>query len=368
MPSPRSVSSARSLTFAILASTLSLSAAASAQSQTKFNLPKVRKGVVYIQRISAGTGTVTGSGFIVHKDGLVFTNQHVVVAEQKLATPPVLIVGVPSPKDPDTLRYFKAKLVYVPKNKDLDFAVLKIVRKKGEPAFPTVPMTYKKMPLGGEVAALGFPAVTEEQPALSFNKGSISSTRVRFQGVNYYQTDAAINPGNSGGPLVNAKGEAVGIVTAKKRKADRIGFAVYLSEVKKVNEAMKLAVKIKVEPGPFNIKDLPRPKLIPVKKTYWDFSKATVKRQKGITMLEKNGGQYAITSNKNLPKNFQLIIRGQIQFLQGGQRIYVTQRDYLRTMCIRFATKDTNIGIMERKDISSRSHTPRQNFTKTESC
>src|SRR5581483_4348593 len=118
----------------------------------------------------------------------------------------------------------------------LDFAVLKITAKPEYGAFAPLPLAADVPGLGDPVAAVGYPAILDiDSPTLSFNKGAISAAApVVFDKKRFYQTDAAINPGNSGGPLVNARGEVVGIVTLKKPGANNMGYALQLDEIKAV--------------------------------------------------------------------------------------------------------------------------------------
>ena len=90
---------------------------------------------------------------------------------------------------------------------------------------------------GEEVIAIGNPLGKEFSSTVT--KGIISSPNRKMKTENgnvldYIQTDAAINPGNSGGPLINSKGEVIGINTAKKVGEDieGIGFAIPINEVK----------------------------------------------------------------------------------------------------------------------------------------
>lgn len=322
-----------------------------AAEQARFNIGEARKSVVFIKRITPGIGPSVGSGFLVSDDGLIYTNRHVAVPSDETIKGSVILVGVPSVKDPDLLEYFRAEIAYLPeKSTNLDFAVLKIAARKDQPGFRPLSLTVEKLDLGSDVAVLGYPYVQESQPNLSFNKGSISATRVRFGTRAYYQTDAAINPGNSGGPLLNAKGEAVGIVTLKKGNASNIGFALYLDEVKAgAAQARQQAARITPEPGPFDAAKLPVIASIAPVKANWDMITGQLREERGVLILENNGSHYWMTSKEVLPKDFQLVMQCGIEFLQGNQRLQPSQRSILRTLCVRFDTPDTQSNILERK-------------------
>lgn len=316
-----------------------------------FNATEARKSVVFIKRITPGLGPAVGSGFLVGPDGLIFTNRHVAVPSDEGIMGSLLLVGVPSAKDADVLEYYRAETVYVPEKKvGLDFAVLKIEARQGGPKFQPLPLSYEKLDLGSDVAVLGYPYVQENQPNLSFNKGSVSATRVRIGDRSFYQTDAAINPGNSGGPLLNKNGEAVGIITLKKGNADNIGFALQLNEVKSAAEqAEKKAAQVKATPGPLDPGDLPVIASIAPKKDNWDATGGELRENKETLVLEDNGGAYWVTSKTPLPQNFQLVLQCRIEFLKGNQQLQPSQRSMLRTLCVRFDTPDTKSMILERK-------------------
>jgi serine protease Do len=139
-----------------------------------------------------------GSGFIISKDGLILTNNHVV------GDADTIIVRL---KDG---REFKAEVVGTdPKS---DVAVVKITT--GED-LPVVPLgNSDNLELGEWVIAIGNPFGLLETVTV----GVVSAKGRSNVGIadyeNFIQTDAAINPGNSGGPLLNLDGEAVGINTA----------------------------------------------------------------------------------------------------------------------------------------------------------
>ena len=327
-------------------------APAAAQPQPKFNAAELRKSVVHVKMIAPGAEPVSGSGFVVGTDGLIYTSRHVVVPETATAGT-VIVVGVPSPKDPDELRYYRAEVVYATPPKDgRDFAALKIVAKDGAPAFPALKIVADKQALGADVAVLGFPVVKSDQPAVAFNKGSVSGTKVVHDGVAYYQTDAAVNPGNSGGPMVNLAGEVVGIVTARKRGSDNIGFAMHAAEIADLKaDIEKKAKGVNPPAGPLTaaeVKALVPPSIAP-KAENWTVGAGTVKEVKGVLVAENNGGSYWLVSKEPLPDDFQMTIRCGVEFFKGQQALQPSQKNVLRMLCVRFATDDTKSDILERK-------------------
>ncbi len=151
-----------------------------------------------------------GSGFIIDKDGYIITNNHVVQGADEIRVK--LADG----------REFKAKVIG--RDAKTDLALIKI-----SSFFKNLPVLKlgdsDKMRVGDWVLAIGNPFGLEE----TVTQGIISATgRVIGSGPydNFLQTDAPINPGNSGGPLINLKGEVIGINTAIISGGQGIGFAI----------------------------------------------------------------------------------------------------------------------------------------------
>ncbi len=169
-----------------------------------------------------------GSGFIVSEDGLIITNKHVV--SDKEAEYLVLTY--------DNKKYKVEKIYRDPLN---DLAILKI-NAKG----------LKPLPLGDSSnLKLGQLAIAIGTPLGEFRNtvtvGIISglgrgiTAGSPFEGYvekldNVIQTDAAINPGNSGGPLLNSKGQVIGVNTAVAAEGQNIGFAIPVNVVKDLLE------------------------------------------------------------------------------------------------------------------------------------
>lgn len=152
-------------------------------------------------------GQFGGTGFAISADGLVATNAHVVAGADS--------IYVETSKGTS----LKATLVYQDIQSDL--AVLQIVDSTFQ--LPTMPYELRKssVPLGDEVFTLGYP-----RDEIVYGKGYISS-ETGFRGdSSSYQVSMPVNPGNSGGPLIDGKGQVLGIITGKQSPSDDIAFAV----------------------------------------------------------------------------------------------------------------------------------------------
>lgn len=178
-----------------------------------------------------------GTGFVVDPDGLVITNRHVV-----------------SDAEADYTIIFnsgeKVSARVLARDPVLDLAVLK-VEKRGLPIIPLGDASALRV--GQAVIAIGN-ALGEFRNTVSV--GVISGlgrqlvagdrlageTEVLDQVI---QTDAAINPGNSGGPLLNLRGEAIGVNTAIAAGAENIGFALPISEVARILSDVKTEGRIR---------------------------------------------------------------------------------------------------------------------------
>jgi serine protease Do len=159
-----------------------------------------------------------GSGFIINRDGYILTNNHVIENADEI------IVKLENEKE------YKAKVVG--RDAKTDIAVIKI-----EDAPDLTPATLGNsddLRVGEWVMSIGNPFGLEHTVT-----AGIVSAKGRFIGQGSYdqfiQTDAAINPGNSGGPLINLKGEVVGINTAIFSRSGGnigIGFATPINVAK----------------------------------------------------------------------------------------------------------------------------------------
>ncbi|HWB13377.1 MAG TPA: serine protease [Pirellulales bacterium] len=314
---------------------------------SEFNLAEARRAVVFVRRVSPGREVALGSGFLVSEDGVIYTSRHVIEPNDSTARGTTVLVGVPSKRDPDDLDWFPASVVYrAPADDNLDFAILKIAANDGYGPFHALPLSYAKLELGASVAVIGFPYIRDNEAVLSFNKGSISSTRVRFSGKAYYQTDAAVNKGNSGGPLLNIKGEAVGIITLKEVNAENVGFALYLDEVRVAAAgATERLAEIRPSPGPVDPRRLELPVAIAPLTANWQITRGRAHEVPKYLEVDNHGGPYWVTSRASLPENFQLVISCAVKHLQGSQDISAEQRKSLRRLYVRFGTSAADSSI-----------------------
>ncbi len=163
----------------------------------------------------------TGSGFIVDKNGYILTNLHVV---DRATAIKVRLSG-------DRTEY-KAKLIG--SDPELDIAVIKI--DAGRPLQPVKIANSDGVQVGEWAIAIGAPFELEKTVTVGIVSalGRDLATTQQFQ--RFIQTDAAINPGNSGGPLVNIRGEVIGVNTMIATNSggyEGIGFALPINTVVK---------------------------------------------------------------------------------------------------------------------------------------
>ncbi len=190
---------------------------------------KVSKAVVHIQCLKAGNpkekrfpSPAVGSGFVFDKRGYILTNFHVIdnalsikVLDCQGKSHKAVIIGT----DPGT-----------------DLAVLKISPAECPDEVPPLGDSDNLM-VGQKVLAIGNPYGLDNTltvGVISALNRSLPTPSLELSN-NVIQTDAAINPGSSGGPLVNSRGEVIGVNTAMAGKgAQNIGFAIPINVAKRV--------------------------------------------------------------------------------------------------------------------------------------
>ena len=168
-----------------------------------------------------------GSGFIVSADGYVMTNAHVVDGADEV------IVTLTDKRE------FKAKIVGTDKRTDV--AVVKI-EASGLPAVRIGDIN--RLRVGEWVMAIGSPFGLENTVT-----AGIVSAKQRDTGdyLPFIQTDVAINPGNSGGPLINMRGEVVGInsqIYSRSGGFMGISFAIPIDEAMRVSEQLRASGRV----------------------------------------------------------------------------------------------------------------------------
>jgi serine protease Do len=155
---------------------------------------------------------VLGSGFVVHEDGFIVTNAHVVEGIERLKV--VFSDG----------REFEVDVVSIDTSNDL--AVLSV---QADQTLPAIDLGRSDdLMIGETVVAIGNPYGY----ANTVTSGVVSAVGRDIQVSEGFwlrgliQTDAPINPGNSGGPLLNVNGRLIGVTTAIRAEAQNIGFAI----------------------------------------------------------------------------------------------------------------------------------------------
>lgn len=184
----------------------------------------VKNSVVMI-RVTSVTGSGIGSGFIYDDKGHIVTNNHVVEGGTSIKV--LFLDG----------EIYDASLVG--SDVDSDIAVVKI-DPRGRVLQPLRLGDSGQLKIGDVVAAVGNPLGLEGTLTVGVvsQKDRILPTSRGFSIPGVIQTDAAINPGNSGGPLINMKGEVVGITTAIEPSGVGIGYAVPSSIIARVVPAL----------------------------------------------------------------------------------------------------------------------------------
>lgn len=177
----------------------------------------VRNPYTYGRR---GVARGTGSGFIIRSNGLILTNAHVVNGADTVTV--TLKNG----------RSFTGRVLG--QDRSTDVAVVQIQANN----LPVVSLGNSDQLKPGEWAiAIGNPLGLDNTVTVGIISGTDRSSRAfgsRGGGVGFIQTDAAINPGNSGGPLLNQRGQVIGVNTAIIQGAQGLGFAIPINLAQQV--------------------------------------------------------------------------------------------------------------------------------------
>lgn len=197
----------------------------------------------YLGSVMPRVAEGAGSGVIFAPDGYIITNSHVVDGAQRIVV--TLADGHDLPGD------------LVGEDPETDTAVVRIAPPAGK--LPTAALGNSEQLLVGQlVVAIGSPAGLQS----TVTAGVISALHRTLPGYggrlieDIIQTDAAVNPGNSGGPLVNSRGEVVGINVAIVQQAQGLSFAIPINTVKWVasvlmrdGEVRRAALGVAVQAG-----------------------------------------------------------------------------------------------------------------------
>jgi serine protease Do len=164
----------------------------------------------------------TGTGFLIDPDGSILTNHHVIEGAERLTV---------KLADGRTLR-----AEVIGSDPDTDIALIKVT---GAGQFPHAMLgDSAKLRVGEWVCAIGNPLAYEH--TVTVGVVSFIGRKLFDPSLdNYIQTDAAISFGNSGGPLINSRGQVIGINSAVSRQASNIGFAVPINQARAVLKQLK---------------------------------------------------------------------------------------------------------------------------------
>lgn len=168
-------------------------------------------------QVVAGDKKPTASAFVIHPDGFLLTCAHVA---QKASILQVALNG----------KTYPAQIMAISDEQDL--ALLKIEATN----LPFLALANSEnVELGEDVRAVGYPMSSVLGDSIKATRGTISGIEQK-DGSKVFQVDASINPGNSGGPLINEKGDVVGVTHAKLAGDDvtNVGFAVPINYAKKL--------------------------------------------------------------------------------------------------------------------------------------
>ena len=180
----------------------------------------------------------TGSGFVIDPEGYIITNAHVVsgALRVQVVLPPANADGTLATALSGRMTIVPAKLVGI--STEIDLALLKVDGLK----LPALPLaTYSEMHQGETVFAFGSPSGLRN----TLTHGLVSAVARQIDPDSpliYVQTDAPINPGNSGGPLVNIRGEVVGVNTfilSQSGGNEGLGFAIPVATTRTVFRQLK---------------------------------------------------------------------------------------------------------------------------------
>jgi serine protease Do len=179
-----------------------------------------------------GTQQGLGSGFIINKKGYILTNYHVVEGADEIRV---------TLEDGDSL---PGKIIGA--DEKTDVALIQIETKKDLPILALG--SSDSISVGDWVVAIGNPFGLDHTVTAGIvsakGRAQVDPGKIRGAYHDFIQTDASINPGNSGGPLLNVRGEVIGINTAINAAGQGIGFAIPIAMVKDIVPQLASAGKV----------------------------------------------------------------------------------------------------------------------------
>ncbi len=187
------------------------------------NIKKARRS--YFDYDATDIPVGAGTGFVWDKSGHIITNYHVIEGGDSF------LITFHGDK-----KQYKAKLIGKVSNKDI--AVLKLIERPKD-LYPISTGYSKGLKVGQKTMAIGNPFGLDH----TITSGIISALERKIMGIGnvkiygMIQTDASINPGNSGGPLLNSRGQLIGmntVIYSKSGSSAGIGFAVPVDIIKRV--------------------------------------------------------------------------------------------------------------------------------------
>ena len=259
-----------------------------------------------------------GSGFLISEDGYILTNHHVIEGAERIS---VRFEG-------DSRDYIARKIGSDP---DTDLALLKV---EADRKLPVIPLgDSDTLRVGDWVLAIGNPLAYEHTVTV----GVVSAKGRKLWALNrdssldsFIQTDAAINRGNSGGPLLNARGEAIGINSAISVAGQGISFAIPINMAKDVMSQLMATGKVTRGFLGVEIRDVDRD-LDPEKQEYFK--------------LTGRKGAFVESVKPGLPADLAGLKRGDAIISVGGKPLSSSE-DLIRMISAKTPGQKVALGIL----------------------
>jgi serine protease Do len=178
-------------------------------------IQKVKGSVLYLQ-----TPTGAGTGFGISREGHILTCNHVVTEEA------VTVISVTGDR---------WTVPVLARSAETDLALLQLENSSLPPLSFADPASILE---GQTVFALGHPLGLD----FTVSRGVVSNRNRVLNGVQYIQVDAPLNSGNSGGPIINERGEMIGVAVAGVAESQGLGFAIALSHILAFTAQLRVAV------------------------------------------------------------------------------------------------------------------------------